>query len=131
MDVKIGIGKHDITGPCAELGFMGYCDFSQKGTGIQSRLFSRAFVIDDLLNGKNVAIVCADMGMCFQSVQQAVVKKLRDQCGGLYTKKNVLICGTHTHSGPGGFSHHLVYNGSMPMLQEGNEIRLYQLGGRV
>lgn len=113
MTYKIGVGKCDITGPCAEVGFMGYWDFDQKGLGIHSRLFSRAFVIEDLSKGKSIAIVCADMGMCFQSVQQAVVRKLKDLFGGIYTEKNVLICGTHTHSGPGGYSHHLVYNGSM------------------
>lgn len=113
MNLKIGVGKYDITGPSAEIGFMGYWDFSQKGAGILSRLFSRAYVIEDLSNGKSVAIVCADVGMCSQSVQQAVVKKLKGLFGGIYTEKNVLISGNHTHSGPGGFFHHLVYNGSM------------------
>jgi neutral ceramidase len=113
MNIEIGVGKYDITGPCAEIGFMGYWDFSQKGAGILSRLFSRAYVIEDLSNGKSIALVCADMGMCTQSVQQAVVKKLKNRFGGIYTEKNVLISGNHTHSGPGGFSHHLVYNGSM------------------
>ena len=113
MDLKIGIGKCDITGPCAELGFLGYFDFKQTGLGIHSRLFSRAFVIEDLSNGKNAAIVCADMAFCSQSVQQAVIKKLENQFGNRYTEKNVLISGTHTHSGPGGYSHYLIYNLSM------------------
>jgi neutral ceramidase len=53
------------------------------------------------------------MGMCFQSVRQAVVKKLKDRFGEVYTEANVLISGNHTHSGPGGYSHHFIYNGSM------------------
>jgi neutral ceramidase len=110
MDLKIGIGKCDITGPCGELGFLGYFDFKQTGLGIHSRLFSRAFVIEDLSNGKSVAIVCADMAFCSQSLQQAVVKRLKHRFGNLYTGKNVLISGTHTHSGPGGYSHYLIYN---------------------
>jgi neutral ceramidase len=114
MDLRIGSGKYDITGPCAGLGFLGYFDFRQKGLGIHSRLFSRAFVIEDLSNGKNVAIVCADMAFCSQSVQQAVIKKLKNHClGDLYTDKNVLISATHTHSGPGAYSHSLIYNLSM------------------
>ncbi len=113
MDLKIGIGKCDITGPCVELGFLGYFDFKQTGLGIHSRLFSRAFVIEDLSNGKNVAIVCADMAFCSQSVQQAVIRKIKNHFGNLYTEKNVLISGTHTHSGPGGYSHYLIYNLSM------------------
>ena len=113
MDLNIGIGKCDITGPCAELGFLGYFDFEQTGLGIHSRLFSRAFVIEDLSSGKNVVIVCADMAFCSQSVQQAVIEKLKNHFGNLYTEKNVLISATHTHSGPGGYSHYLIYNGSM------------------
>lgn len=27
----------------------------------------------------------------------------------MYTEKNVLISGIHTHSGPGGFLHHVLY----------------------
>jgi neutral ceramidase len=113
MDLKIGIGKYDITGPCAELGFLGYFDFEQTGLGIHSRLFSRAFVIEDGASGKQVAMVCADMAFCSQSVQQAVIKKLKTHFGNLFTEKNVLISGTHTHSGPGGYSHYLIYNLSM------------------
>jgi len=120
MDLKIGIGKYDITGPCAELGFLGYFDFEQTGQGIHSRLFSRAFVIEDLSNGKSVALVCADMAFCTQSVHQTVIKKLKNRFGNLYTEKNVLISGTHTHSGPGGYSHYLIYNGSMLGFNEQN-----------
>lgn len=114
MNIKIGIGKYDITGPCAGVGFLGYFDFGQKGAGIQSRLFSRAFVIEDLENDRKcAAIVCADMAFCTQAVHQAVIKKLTGRFGDLYTEKNVLITGTHTHSGPGGYSHFFTYNASM------------------
>ncbi len=112
MGLNVGIGKCDITGPCAQLGFLGYFVFKQRGLGIHSRLFSRAFVIEDLSNGKSVVLVCADMDFCSQSVQQAVIKKLKDRFGNLYTEKNVLISGTHTHSGPGGYSH-FIYNFTM------------------
>lgn len=113
MNLKIGLGKYDITGPCAELGFMGYWDFDQKGLGIHSRLFSRAVVIEDLSNEKSIVFVCADMGMCFQSIQQAVVERLKNRFGDLYNEKNVLISGSHTHCAPGGLSHYLIYNASM------------------
>lgn len=112
MDLNIGIGKYDITGPCAEVGFLGYFVFKQRGLGIHSRLFSRAFVVEDLSNGKSVVLVCADMDFCSQPVQQAVIKKLKNSFGNLYTEKNVLISGNHTHSGPGGYSH-FIYNFTM------------------
>ncbi len=112
MDLNIGIGKCDITGPCAEVGFLGYFVFKQRGLGIHSRLFSRAFVIEDLSCGKSVVLVCADMDFCSQPVQQAVIKKLKNRFEDLYTEKNVLISGNHTHSSPGGYSHFL-YNFTM------------------
>ena len=120
MNLKIGVGKYDVTGPCAELGFMGYWDFAQKGLGIHSRLYSRAFVFEDLSNGKSAAIVCADILACTQSVHQAVIKKLKEHYGDVYTEKNVLISGTHTHSGPGGYSHYFIYNASIFGFNEQN-----------
>jgi neutral ceramidase len=119
MNIKIGIGKYDITGPSAEVTFMGMSKLSQRGKGIHSRLFSRAYVIEDLDNGKSVVLVVADMGMCFQALQQAVIKKLRNykpfKVNGkyIYSEKNVLISGNHTHSGPGGYSNYFVYNLAM------------------
>ncbi len=31
------------------------------------------------------------------------MKQLRDKYGGMYSAKNVVLSGTHTHSGPGGY----------------------------
>ena len=38
----------DTTGACVEVGFMGYAKSEQKGEGIHTRLWSRAFVIEDI-----------------------------------------------------------------------------------
>ena len=119
MNLKIGIGKYDVTGPCAEIGFMGMSNLTQRGKGIHTRLFSRAYVIEDVTNGKHVALVVADLGMCFQAVHQEVIKKLKKHPDlkvkgkPIYTEENVLITATHTHSGPGGYSHYFIYNLSM------------------
>lgn len=43
--------------------------------------------------------------MCIQ-----VIKKLEEKFGGLYTTDNVVISGTHTHAGPGGFLTYLMYD---------------------
>ena len=77
MKLNIGVGKYDITGPCAEIGFMGMSKLGQRGRGIHTRLFSRAYVIEDLTTGKHVVLVAADMAMCFQAIHQAVIKKLK------------------------------------------------------
>ncbi|MBZ4422948.1 neutral/alkaline ceramidase [Myxococcus sp. RHSTA-1-4] len=106
----IGAGMGDITGPAAEVGMMGYGQLAQQTSGIHQRLRSRAFVIASPCNGKRVVFVSADLGMVFQGVKQQVVEKLRSRYGGLYSDDNVLLSATHTHSGPGGFSHYTFYN---------------------
>jgi neutral ceramidase len=116
---RFGIGKADITGPCLGLGFMGMSRCAQTGRGIHTRLFSRAFVIEDPESRTAVAIVCADLGIISQLVKDAVIEKLAHagpkEPGGLprFRDENVLISATHTHSGPGGYSAFLMYNFSM------------------
>ncbi|HEX5748172.1 MAG TPA: neutral/alkaline non-lysosomal ceramidase N-terminal domain-containing protein [Archangium sp.] len=107
---QIGAGIHDITGPAAEIGMMGYAMVDQKTAGIHQRLRSRAFVIASPCNGKRAVFVSADLGQVFQGVRQQVVEKLRARYGTLYTDDNVLLSATHTHSGPGGHSHYALYN---------------------
>jgi neutral ceramidase len=107
---QVGSGIYDITGPAAELGMMGYAMVDQKTAGIHQRLRSRAFVIASPCNGKRVVFVSADAGQVFQGVKQQVVERLKATYGSLYSDENVVLSATHTHSGPGGFSHYALYN---------------------
>ncbi|HEX8825030.1 MAG TPA: neutral/alkaline non-lysosomal ceramidase N-terminal domain-containing protein [Archangium sp.] len=107
---QVGAGLYDVTGPAAELGMMGYAMIDQKTAGIHQRLRSRAFVISSACNGKRAVFVSADLGQIYQGVRQQVVEKLRARYGTLYTDENVMLSATHTHSGPGGFSHYALYN---------------------
>ncbi|MCP3142381.1 neutral/alkaline non-lysosomal ceramidase N-terminal domain-containing protein [Pyxidicoccus xibeiensis] len=110
-DFEVGTGLYDITGPAAQVMMMGYVKAGQNTAGIHQRLRSRAFVIASPCNGKRVVFVSADLGMLFQAVQQSVLRKLRERYGeDLYTDANVLLSATHTHAGPGGYSHHALYN---------------------
>lgn len=106
----IGSGIYDITGPAAELGMMGYAMVDQKTAGIHMRLWSRAFVIASPCNENRVAIVSADLGLISQAVKQKVLERLQNTFGDLYHDGNVLLSATHTHSGPGGYSHYAFYN---------------------
>jgi neutral ceramidase len=109
-DFQIGAGIHDITGPAAEIGMMGYAMVDQKTTGIHTRLRSRAFVLASPCNGKRVVFVSADLGQIFQAVKQRVVTRLHARYGSLYSDANVILSATHTHSGPGGYSHYALHN---------------------
>lgn len=106
----VGAGIYDITGPAAEVGMMGFAESAQKTEGIYMRLWSRAYIIGDA--SKRVVFVSADLGMIFQSIKQAVSKKiaLDSELSPYYNEANVLLSATHTHSGPGGYSHYFLYN---------------------
>ncbi|TGK49244.1 alkaline ceramidase [Leptospira kanakyensis] len=106
----VGAGIYDITGPAAEVGMMGFAETAQKTEGIYMRLWSRAYIIGDA--SKRVVFVSGDLGMIFQSIKQAVSKKiaLDAELSPYYNQANVLLSATHTHSGPGGYSHYFLYN---------------------
>ena len=110
-EYKIGAGIYDVTGPAAQLGMMGMASIKQKTDGIQSRLYARTFIVSDLNTENRVVILTADIWSCTQAVKMEVVKRLKAIYGNeLYKLDNVLLNGTHTHSGPGGYSHYALYN---------------------
>ncbi|MFH0249609.1 neutral/alkaline non-lysosomal ceramidase N-terminal domain-containing protein [Streptomyces chitinivorans] len=110
----VGRGIADATGEVAEVGMMGYGRTDQQAQGLHNRLRARAFVIADRARdgsaGERVALVVVDSPMIFSSVHQAVLRALDERYGGLYNARNTMITATHTHAGPGGYSHHLLYN---------------------
>ncbi|MCK8681333.1 neutral/alkaline ceramidase [Streptomyces lichenis] len=106
----VGRGIADATGEVAEVGMMGYGRFDQQAAGLHTRLRARAFAVVDRASGERVLLIVADSPMIFSSVHQAVLRRLAEKYGGLYTEQNVLITATHTHAGPGGYSHHVLYN---------------------
>ncbi len=105
---RCGTGMYDITGPAAESGMMGYSMVHQKTAGIHMRLRCRAFIIGD--SDRRIVFVTADLCMIFQGVTLAVLRRLRERYGDIYTAQNVCLSATHTHAGPGGYSHHALYN---------------------
>ncbi|MEW1682336.1 neutral/alkaline ceramidase [Streptomyces sp. NPDC093594] len=106
----VGRGISDATGEVAEVGMMGYGRFDQQAAGLHTRLRARAFVVVEEASGRRVLLIVADSPMIFESVHRAVLRRLKQAYGDLYTEQNVLITATHTHAGPGGYSHHLLYN---------------------
>ncbi|WP_298769532.1 neutral/alkaline ceramidase [uncultured Shewanella sp.] len=106
----IGRGIHDITGPAAEVGLMGYANVEQKSSGIHTRQWARAFIIVDESSGQRIVFVNVDAGAVFQAVTQDVMRELDAKFGRLYTTDNVILSATHTHSAVGGQSHYGLYD---------------------
>ncbi len=119
---RFGLGIHDVTGPAAECGMMGYAMLDQRTNGIHTRLRSRACIIGDESRrigdesrrigdeSRRIVYVTVECGMIFQGVSLAVLENLHASYGDLYTAENVCVAATHTHSGPGGYSHYVLYN---------------------
>lgn len=106
---RVGVGIADITGEAAEVAMMGYARLNQETSGIHSRQWARAFAMADA-GGRRTVFVNTDLGMIMQGVQQEVMRRLGSRFGSRYTDSNVVLSATHTHAGPGGHSHHLLYN---------------------
>ncbi|KAF4504734.1 hypothetical protein G6O67_008143 [Ophiocordyceps sinensis] len=107
----IGVGKADITGPVVEIGFAGYANLQQVGSGLRQRLHSRAFVIADAQNPKDRFVYLV---LDTQSGDTATrfgvldgLKALGDEYK-LYRHNNVALTGTHSHAGPGAWFNYLL-----------------------
>ncbi|KAK6626773.1 hypothetical protein RUM44_009250 [Polyplax serrata] len=107
-DYEIGVGIADVTGPIAEINFMGYGKFDQKGTGLHLRQWARSYIIGD--GDKTIVFVNVDVAMIGDGVRIQVIKNLQKLCGPIYNLDNVIISGTHTHSAPGGFLMYFLFD---------------------
>ncbi|XP_076856751.1 neutral ceramidase-like isoform X2 [Brachyhypopomus gauderio] len=103
----IGVGRADCTGPVADIPLMGYANPKQTAAGIHTRLFSRAFIVDD--GSQRVVFVSAEIGMMSQRLRLEVLKELQLKYGDLYRQDNVVLSGTHTHSGLAGFFQYTLF----------------------
>ena len=106
--MRVGRGIADITGEAADCGMLGYGHSRQRTAGIHLRLRARSFVIDD--GTRCVLLVVAELPLPMQNVTDEVLARLSRTFGDRYRDDNTLITTTHTHSGPGGYCGHLLYN---------------------
>lgn len=107
-EYSIGVGIADVTGPTVEITFMGYGKTDQKGTGLHLRQWARCFIIDD--GKERIAFISVDVGMIGDGLRNSVIRKLQRRYNATYNQDNVIISGTHTHSAPGGFLLHLLFD---------------------
>ncbi|NXF08457.1 ASAH2 ceramidase, partial [Smithornis capensis] len=105
----LGVGRADCTGPVAQVPLMGYANPDQVGGGLLTHLYSRAFIVADLDDSQRVVFVSADIGMVSQRVRLEVLQKLKSKYGDRYRQDNVILSGTHTHSGPGGYFQYTLF----------------------
>lgn len=107
----IGVGKADITGPVVEIGFAGYADLAQTGTGLRQRIYSRAFIVADVDKPEDRFVYLV---LDTQGGDTAVRFGILDGLAALgseyavYGQGNVAVTGTHSHAGPGAWFNYLL-----------------------
>ncbi|KAK2590863.1 hypothetical protein QQS21_011455 [Conoideocrella luteorostrata] len=107
----IGVGKADITGPVVEIGFAGYANLDQVGSGLRQRLHSRAFIVADKNNPNDRWVyLVLDAQSGDTAVRYGVLdglKALGDEYK-VYGHNNLALTGTHSHAGPGAWFNYLL-----------------------
>jgi len=99
----LGRGIADVTGPVLGAQMMGYSYDGQVTEGIHTRLKSRAFIIAEPGSDKRVVFVSADLATVEHDMTLAVIDRLQLLFGELYSRDNIILSASHTHSGPGGY----------------------------
>ncbi|XP_021551866.1 neutral ceramidase isoform X4 [Neomonachus schauinslandi] len=105
----IGVGRADCTGQVADINLMGYGKTGQNARGILTRLYSRAFIMAEPDGSNRVVFVSIDIGMVSQRLRLEVLNRLQSKYGSLYRRDNIILSGTHTHSGPAGFFQYTMF----------------------
>ncbi|MEZ7667368.1 neutral/alkaline non-lysosomal ceramidase N-terminal domain-containing protein [Rothia sp. 27098_8_161] len=73
----VDAGAADVIGEPSEVGFMGYDDSFQKGSGVHNRQYACAFHTVDRASGKRNLIVVLDSLTGWQSLRDELVKSIR------------------------------------------------------
>ena len=108
---RVGVGRGDVTGPVMPVGMMGFGQSHQRVKEVALGLKARAYAVELPRSGDRFVFVSAEIWGITQSVHQAVTQRLATEHPGLeLTERNVMLTATHTHSGPGGYSHHVLFN---------------------
>ncbi|KAG4065246.1 hypothetical protein HA402_012688 [Bradysia odoriphaga] len=88
---------------------MGYGSMTQRGIGIHTRQYARAFIIEDG-SGNRVVFVNGDISAFTHPMKREITRRLSLRFGNLYTINNIMLAPTHTHGGPGGYHQLVLYD---------------------
>ncbi|XP_021094772.1 neutral ceramidase isoform X2 [Heterocephalus glaber] len=105
----IGVGRADCTGQVSDINLMGFGKAGQNAQGLLTRLYSRAFIMAEPDGSNRVVFVSIEIGMVSQRLRLEVMNRLKSKYGSLYRRDNVILSGSHTHSGPGGFFQYTLF----------------------
>lgn len=113
--LEIGVAKTDITTYEPRLGMMGWGMLHNVVESVATPLHARAFVLVTPSSERRLVLVCCDLAFISLALRQRVHERLLQVLpeAGLGLAELMLMA-THTHSGPGGFTHYPFYNVTIP-----------------
>jgi neutral ceramidase len=102
--LRAGVGRADVTPPTGYY-MMGWVTSEAKPTGVWTRLFARAIVLEE--NGRKTALVAMDAN----GIPGGLLAQVADDLKGRgFSQENILISASHTHAQAAGYYNYGTYN---------------------
>ena len=106
---QAGWGRQEIGISPRGYAMHGFGQPGHRALGQETPLFARALVVQDA-NGQALSFCCLDLGYVTQAMRAGAVERLQQRIGAGFNAAAFVLTCTHTHSGPGGCSHDVLYN---------------------
>lgn len=97
--------------PVVEISFMGYADPAQVGSGLRQRLYSRAFIVGSPSKPEDRFVyLVLDTATGDTAVRNGILEGVAalGSAYSVYSRSNIAVTGTHSHSGPGAWVNYLL-----------------------
>jgi neutral ceramidase len=108
--MEIGAARTEITAYEPRLGMMGWGMLDNFVERVATPLHARAFFVRDPKSGRTQAIAICELAFISLALREEVHRRLQAHPDLGLDWAGLLLAGTHTHSGPGGFTHYPFYN---------------------
>ncbi len=107
---SIGWGKAEIVLPLQGWAMHGYGQPTHRAHRQRTALWARAFCLSHAESGDRLMICCLDTGYVTAMMRSHLIERWRQRQGEDFDASRLLLTCTHTHSGPGGCAHEVLYN---------------------
>ncbi len=113
--LEIGVARTDITCWEPHLGMFGWGMLHNRVESVATPLHARAFALVDPASDRRLVMVCCELMCISLALRERVMEHLeRDHAALGLSLHQVMLMATHTHSGPGGYTHYPFYNVTIP-----------------
>jgi len=106
---QAGWGRQEIGISPRGYAMHGFGQPGHRAQGQETPLYARSLVLKDA-EGQAAIFCCLDLGYVTQAMRAGAVERLQQRLGEQFNEAGFVLTCTHTHSGPGGCSHDVLYN---------------------